>query len=324
MQLRQLEVFFAVMSTGSITSASRLLNITQPGASKIIQQLERKLGFSLFVRTGGRLRPSPEANLLFKEVHVLYTQFEKIQSLGRNLKKGSLQARLRISCTTGLAHDVLPLAIQHFRQLHPNCEVELHTSHAQGIIDALLLREIDVGFAFNPPEHPSISTSHIGTAELVCIAPPDLPLERKELGYADLERHPFIAMHHNDPLGVLFRTALNGSDVELPSTVVVRTYLMARSLVQRGEGISVVDQYTAMNGAPGSVQIVKLVPPIQFPVTALWFRDDEPSLLQKSLVTSFQKAEHGISKKLRAITEAGAPPMSVRLGGYTCGHPGEG
>lgn len=301
MQLRQLEVFFAVMSTGSITAASELLNITQPGASKIIQQLERKLGFALFARTGGRLRPSPEANVLFKEVHVLYTQFEKIQMLGRNLKKGTLQARLRISCTTGLAHDVLPLAIQYFRQLHPECEVELHTSHAQGIIDALLLREIDLGFAFDPPNHPSITTSQIGTAELVCIAPPDLELGSKELGYADLQRHPFIAMHRDDPLGVLFRTALNGSDLELPSKVVVRTYLMARSLVQRGEGISVVDQYTAMNGAPGSVRIVKLVPSIQFPVTALWLRDAEPSLLQKSLTGAFQKAEHEMAKNLRAI-----------------------
>jgi DNA-binding transcriptional LysR family regulator len=303
MQLRQLEVFFAVMSTGSITSASRLLNITQPGASKIIQELERKLGFSLFARTGGRLRPTPEASSLFQEVQLLYAQFERIQALARNLKQGFGKTTLRISCTTGLAHDVLPLAIQHFRKLHPECEVELHTSHAKGIIDALLLREIDLGFAFNPPDHPAIDQAHIDMAELVCIAPLGLDLGSGELEYAALARHPFIAMHRDDPLGVLFRTAGTASDIDLMSKVVVRTYLMARSLVQRGEGISVVDQYTALQGEPGSVQIYRLKPRIQFTVTALWARAAEPSLLQKALIKSFQKAEQELSKKLRLVAK---------------------
>lgn len=300
MQLRQLEVFFAVMSTGSITSASRLLNITQPGASKIIQQLERKLGFALFARTGGRLQPTPEASVLFKEVQVLYAQFEKIQMLGHNLRSGSSQSRLRLGCTTGLAHDVLPLAIQLFRKSHPECEVELQTSHAKGIIDALLLREIDLGFAFDPPDHPAIQRRHVSTAELVCISPDEVELGGAAIGYSVLEQHPFISMHHEDPLGVLFRTAINASGVELSSKVVVRTYLMARSLVELGEGISVVDQYTALHGEPGSVRIRRLTPPIQFLVTALWAKDSEPSLLQKSLIQSFQKAEAVMAERLRS------------------------
>lgn len=299
MQIRQLEVFFAVMSTGSITSASRLLNMTQPGASKIIQQLERQLGFPLFSRTGGRLRPTPEANAIFKEVQLLHAQFEKIQLLGRNLKKGEGQSRLRISCTTGLAHDVLPLAIQLFCKIYPNCEVELHTSHARGVIDALLLREIDLGFAFDPPEHPAIQYSHMCTAELVCIAPPDLKLGGPEINYTSLERHAFISMHRDDPLGILFRTAINSSGIALSSKIIVRTYLMARSLVARGEGISVVDQYTALHGESSAVRIRRLTPPIQFNVTALWTKDNELSLLQKALISSFQKAEKTMAKALR-------------------------
>jgi DNA-binding transcriptional LysR family regulator len=299
MQIRQLEVFFAVMSTGSITSASRLLNMTQPGASKIIQQLERQLGFPLFSRTGGRLRPTPEANTIFKEVQLLHAQFEKIQLLGRNLKKGEGQSRLRISCTTGLAHDVLPLAIQLFCKIYPNCEVELHTSHAKGVIDALLLREIDLGFAFDPPEHPAIQYSHMCTAELVCIAPPDLMLGGSEITYPSLERHAFISMHRDDPLGILFRTAINATGIALSSKIIVRTYLMARSLVARGEGISVVDQYTALHGESSAVRIRRLSPPIQFNVMALWAKDNELSLLQKSLISSFQKAEMTMAKALQ-------------------------
>lgn len=293
------------MSTGSITSGSRLLNITQPGASKSIQQLERNLGFALFARTGGRLRPTPEASSLFKEVRQLYTQFEKIQVLGRNLKQGIGKSTVRVSCTTGLAHDVLPLAIQNFQKIHPECEVELHTSHAKGIIDALMMQEIDLGFAFDPPEHHAIERHHISTAELVCIAPTGLDLGAGAVGFAQLEQHPFIAMHMDDPLGILFRTASNAAEVELASKVVVRTYLMARSLVQRGGCISVVDQYTALHGEAGSVQIHRFKPQIEFEITALWSKDAEPSLPQKSLVALFRKAENDLSQKLKRFAKSG-------------------
>lgn len=298
MQLRQLEVFYAVMVTGSISAAARMLNITQPGASKIIQQLERASGFSLFTRAGGRLRPSPEALALFKETQVLYVQLERIKALMQNLKRGTGQTVLRVSSTTGLAHDVIPIATQAFRALHPDCKAELHTANTEGIFDALMLREIDLGFALNPPEHPAIEQRTLATGELVCIAPPNFDHASGPLRYQDFAQQPFIAMHWDDPLAKLFSGACHAAGVELASTVVVRTYLMARSLVQRGAGLAVIDQYTAQHGATGSVGIFELEPKLTFSVTALWLKDTEPSRLVKFFIDCFQNAEKEVAENL--------------------------
>ncbi|HTN65899.1 MAG TPA: LysR family transcriptional regulator [Burkholderiaceae bacterium] len=298
MQLRQLEVFYAVMMTGSISAAARMLNITQPGASKIIQQLERRSGFSLFTRAGGRLRPSPEALVLFKETQVLYAQLEKIKALMQNLKRGTGQTVIRVSSTTALAHDVLPIATQDFRSMHSECKAELHTANTKGIFDALMLREIDLGFALNPPEHPAIERKVLATGELVCIAPPGFRHTSKKFRYLDFADHPFIAMHWDDPLAKLFFSECNTAGVELSSAVVVRTYLMARTLVQRGAGLAVIDQYTAQHGGDGSVEIFELEPKLQFSVNALWLKDNEPSLLVKSFIDGFQKAERRVAQNL--------------------------
>lgn len=298
MQLRQLEVFYAVMVTGSISAAARMLNITQPGASKIIQQLERRSGFSLFTRSGGRLRPAPEALALFKETQVLYAQLERIKALMQNLKHGTGQTVIRVSSTTGLAHDVVPIATQDFTGRHPACKAELHTANTEGIFDALMLREIDLGFALNPPEHPAIEQKILATGELVCVAPADFRHASNTLRYEDFARHPFIAMHWDDPLAKLFSSACNTAGVELSGTVAVRTYLMARSLVQRGAGLAVIDQYTAQHGADGSVAILGLEPKLRFSVTALWLKDAEPSQLVKSFIDSFQKAEKKVAGNL--------------------------
>ena len=52
MNLRQLDAFRATLRTGSITGASRALAISQPSVTRLIKELERSVGFALFVRSG--------------------------------------------------------------------------------------------------------------------------------------------------------------------------------------------------------------------------------------------------------------------------------
>jgi DNA-binding MarR family transcriptional regulator len=64
-KLRHLDTLAAFMKTGSVTEAAVVLRTTQPNASKSLKQLEDFAGVKLFERSAGRLRPTPEAELLF-------------------------------------------------------------------------------------------------------------------------------------------------------------------------------------------------------------------------------------------------------------------
>ena len=55
MRLRHIEVFNAVMQTGSVSAAARLINVTQPAVSRTLQHAELQMGFALFQRARGRL-----------------------------------------------------------------------------------------------------------------------------------------------------------------------------------------------------------------------------------------------------------------------------
>lgn len=65
MRLKHIEVFHAVMQTGSVSAAARLLHVTQPAVSRTLQHAELQLGFPLFERVRGRLTPTNEAAALF-------------------------------------------------------------------------------------------------------------------------------------------------------------------------------------------------------------------------------------------------------------------
>ena len=56
-KLRHMEVFRAVMLTGSISVAAKMLYVSQPAVSKLIAYIESRLVYRLFQRINNRLVP---------------------------------------------------------------------------------------------------------------------------------------------------------------------------------------------------------------------------------------------------------------------------
>src|SRR5471032_3000145 len=85
LNLRQIEVFRAIMLSGSISGASKLLYVSQPAVSRLISYTEQRLGLMLFQRIKGRLYPTPEARRLFTEVNVVYQGVQRVNEVADDL-----------------------------------------------------------------------------------------------------------------------------------------------------------------------------------------------------------------------------------------------
>src|SRR3954451_5356982 len=90
MNLRQIEVFHAVYVSGSVTAAARALHVSQPSVSKTLRHTEDGLGFALFRRLKGRLLPTEEARVLFREVDEVYGRLGSLRVTARNLRSGGV------------------------------------------------------------------------------------------------------------------------------------------------------------------------------------------------------------------------------------------
>ena len=78
LSFRQLEVFRAVMLTGSISAAAHQLGIAQPTVTNTVRRLEDVLGALLFDRSGARLRPTALARQVFKVVNPSLAGFDHL------------------------------------------------------------------------------------------------------------------------------------------------------------------------------------------------------------------------------------------------------
>lgn len=271
MRLRHIELFQAILQTGSLTAAAQLLHISQPAASKILKHAEQQLGFALFNRVRGKLQPTAEARILQQETERLAADLQNLRRLAGNLGRGEERA-LRLICTPALAQVLLPDALRSWRGRFASTPCQLATQHTAEIIEALLLREADLGLTLQTVEHPGLSSEVLAQGQMMVIAPASWwadaelanPVRLEEL--ADV---PLIGLDTRDALGGLLRGHLEELEPPPRINTWVQTYQLARSLVAAGQGLALVDPLTALAGGDHAVQARPLEPAIPVPLYAL-------------------------------------------------------
>lgn len=97
MRLRQIEVFRAVMLTGTVSEAARLLHVSQPVVTRVLQHAEATSASAC--STGQRQAAGlPEAGALYGDVRRLYGEIEQVRRVSESLRhKGA--GRLRVAAT---------------------------------------------------------------------------------------------------------------------------------------------------------------------------------------------------------------------------------
>src|SRR4051812_44091161 len=124
MNFKQLDAFRSVMTSGSASQAADLLQVSQPAISRSIQDLETDLGFALFDRVRGRLVPTAEAKLFFRDVDASFIGRGRLRASAARIRDfGS--GEIRIACLSALGLSLVPHALKLFLDSHPSIAVTL-------------------------------------------------------------------------------------------------------------------------------------------------------------------------------------------------------
>ncbi|MBW4653838.1 MAG: LysR family transcriptional regulator [Kaiparowitsia implicata GSE-PSE-MK54-09C] len=290
MRLRHVELFQAVLQTGSLTAAAELLHISQPAASKILQHAEQQLGFTLFSRVRGKLLPTAEARILQQQTERLSAELQDLRRLSDSLRRGEERA-LRLVCTPALAQTLLSDAVCSWRKDFPQTRCVLATQHTSEIVQALLLREADLGLTLQRVEHPGLHTEVLAQGKMMAIAPLGWWSEDQCIAPIRLQSMAglsLIGLDTRDALGGLLRGHIQELEPPVHIEISVQTYQLARMLVAAGQGLALVDPFTALADHLGDIQARPLEPNIPVPLYLLRRVDETPTTAQKALLKHLQ------------------------------------
>jgi len=171
LNLYQLQMFLAVVDSGSFSAAAEQLHVTQPAVSEGVRALESRLGVRLFDRRGRRAAVTPEGTALIATARHLLTlaeQSEQTLLQGRGVVGG----HLRLATATSAGSAVLAARLGAFLHGHPLATARLVAHDPAVVVDGVLDGTFDAGFLAAAPAHPRLVTLPVARDEWVLLAPP--------------------------------------------------------------------------------------------------------------------------------------------------------
>ena len=285
MRLRHIEVIQALLQTGHLGTAAEWLQLPVTEVEERLREAESQLGFMLFASVRGRLQATREAQQLQVEIARIYDALEPVQRLANSLRQ-YLAPPLRIICTPPLANQLLPHSIAALRRRLPDAPCTLLSQPTRDIVRSLLLRESDLGLSLHDPDHADLDCHMIAQGKLQLLAPHGwLQPKQKYISLQDLAGQSMIGLEGQDPLSPALENKLHGLR---PAPVIqtrVQTHQMMRSMVEAGEGLAIVDPFTALGAKASGLDTCPLAPAVPISLYALTLKNAEPSPAVQTLLT---------------------------------------
>jgi len=284
MRLRHIEVIQALLQTGHLGTAAEWLQLPVAEVEGILHDAESQLGFMLFSSVRGRLQATRETRELQGTIQQLYAALEPVQRLAASLKHYHAPP-LRILGTAPLTQTLLPHSIVALRRRFPDAPCSLLSQNSDGIIQGLLLREAELGISLHDPEHLDIDCQPLAQGKLQLLAPHGwLQPRQKYIAVQDLAGQALVGLEGHDPLNAAVDSKLQALRPAPVVHIRVQTHQMMRSMVEAGEGLAIVDPFTALGAKAGGLDVCPFSPAVPINLYALTLKNSTPSTAAQALI----------------------------------------
>jgi len=242
-QFRQFQAFHAIIETGTVTAAAEALGISQPGISNLLAQLERSTRIKLFARSKGRLLPTPEASVLYREIDTVVRGFDHVNQAVldlQNQKAGQLQ----VASNHALAFGFMPQQIAAFAADKPNLTISFQSQYSGKIQEWVIAGLFEIGLCELPLLHDGLDRQAF-YFETMCAVPENSPLAAHEvLTPATLDNYPFIVMGADHMVNRRAREAFQTHGTNWRVRCHTDLFRNALNLVKQGIGAALIDPFT--------------------------------------------------------------------------------
>ena len=261
-KLRQMEIFRAVMTGGTVSAAAQMLHVSQPAVSRSLSYTEQKLGLMLFQRSGNRLVPTAAAERLLTEVDRVYQSALKVNELATELATTS-KGSIRLLSSPCVSDNVFPRAITRFASANPEVTVRYRTVMSTDIPIELLSNRCDVAVSALPVHHPGLDSRSLCRGRMVCIGSRDHPLmQRASVSLAQLAAVPYISYITDSPFGLAVAREFENRGLAFRPAISVERSQDAWALVHAGGWPALVDEFITWASGPLPFAIRPLAEPI--------------------------------------------------------------
>lgn len=245
MEIRQLQIFLAVMEYSSVTKAAEHLYLTPGAVSLRLRNLAAELHVELFVRLGKRLVPTQAALRLAEKARSVIRQVSEIHQEFDNDPLLDTRPFHFATGATALIHR-LGRPLRLLRKKYPQTSIQVNVAVTEEIVAGLLNRRYDLGLISLPVTDNRIKTLPLFEEELLLLRPSPTTGRSKQTARikpTDLEDVPFLLYPKSSNMRAIIDTFFTEVGVT-PRVVMEASDTEAiKRLVESGFGYSILPEY---------------------------------------------------------------------------------
>lgn len=258
---RRLETFRVVAQAGQISSAARLLNLSQPAVTSQIRLLEDEAGHPLFTRHLTGMRLTEHGALLLEYARKVRSLLEEASEAIQGEQE--MAGDLRLGASTTAAAYIVPRMLQAFLRTHRPSSTTLDVGNTDEVLRWIREGRIALGLVEGLTRAPGFSLEPYLQDELVAVrpvgGPPALAAVRKA---SDLPSVPLISREPGSGTRAVVEQAFRKARIPVqtkPSDLVVGDTETIKACVLAGLGIGFLSRWTIQRElANGSLEVIPL------------------------------------------------------------------
>jgi LysR family carnitine catabolism transcriptional activator len=295
--LRQLHAFLRLAASRNFSNAAQEVGLSQPAFSLSIRRLEETIGARLFDRDTRTVALTPEKQEFLPVAQRLVEDWTAAFSDIRELI-AKRRGRVVVAALPSLAAAVLPSTLARYATAYPGVELGVRDVIADEILNLLKAGKADLGLSVDPGEADDLVFEPLLSDRFVLICRNDHPLARRERAtWADLARHPFIAMARSTSVRQHIERALDRAGVHVSQVIEVDHLATVSGMLAAGLGLT---------------SLPSLCLPVVLQESMAWRPVDEPEMhrrlgLLRRRRQSLSVAAAALAAELRRV--AGTPSL---------------
>jgi len=242
LDLHQLEAFSAVISFGSITAAAKNLNRSQPAVSRLIQELENKIGYLLFLRNGPRINPTEQAYQLHESVEHALISLRQVQLRVKEIAAEE-EKPLVIAATPAMASGLLPVALA---KVEIGVPLQILSYSAEQTLNMVIEGRADIAISSLPLDHKNVHRHWIGRSRCVVVVSENDPLaQQNTISLQSLAARKIITLYNPYRLRHRFEDAMKKAKIQPRYVIETNSTATILACIHAGLGIAITEPVTA-------------------------------------------------------------------------------
>lgn len=276
--------FIRTVEYGSFTKAAEVLNYSQSGISRMINDLEKEWKITLLERNRSGVKLTSDGSRLLPFAKSLCDEYQKLQMQVDDLH-GVQSGIIRIGTFSSVATHWLPNIIRAFQKDYPGIDYELLLGDYTEIEEWISEGRVDCGF-LRLPTKPDFETITLTRDKLLAILPVGHPLaEYEKVPLAALCNEPFMLLEKGAKAEISEVFERNGLTPRVRFTTWDDYAVM--SMVEKGLGISMLPELI-LKRVPYNIVVRELDVPAYRDIAFAWRDRKTASLAVKRFIDYIQ------------------------------------